>query len=73
MYFQNKNVLYNVFYWDLKRYFKALLKNALECHFFGKGEGDIHLRKLNENYCASFPIHPVKKFAIFPVIAMNTY
>lgn len=64
--FKTKNVLYNVFYKDLKRYFEGLLKNVSECHFFGKAEGDIHLRKLNENYFASFPIYLVENFYCFP-------
>lgn len=71
--FKTKNVLYNVFYGDLKRSFEGLLKNVLECHFFGKGEGDIHLRKVNENDLPAFLSTLLKNFAIFPVVSMNTY
>lgn len=60
--FSKQNVLYNVFYWDLKNVFPRPFKNVPECHVFGKREGSIHLRKVNENY-----------FANFHVLSINTY
>lgn len=55
-----------------KRYFKDFSKTVADCHFFGKGLGDMHLRKVNENYFASLSIL-LKFFAIFPVISMKAY
>lgn len=49
-----------------KRYFKDFSKTVADCHFFGKGLGDMHLRKVNENYFASFSVYPVEIFCYFP-------